>query len=59
MRSTQTVEGSWKPGYKPFGLAMGPQASDMVVCGATPEMKNKLEEIKKDILSGKIKVLEG
>jgi basic membrane protein A len=29
------------------------------VCGATPEMKSKLEQIKKDILSGKIKVLEG
>jgi basic membrane protein A and related proteins len=56
---SEMVKGSWKPGYKPFGLAMGPQASDMVVCGATPEMKKKLDEIKKDILSGKIKVLEG
>lgn len=56
---TEAVKGSWKAGYKPFGLAMGPKASDMVVCGATPEMKKKLEEIKKDILSGKIKVLEG
>ncbi len=55
----QAVKGSWKPGYKPFGLAMGPKSSDMVVCGATPEMKAKLEQIKKDILSGKIKVLEG
>ena len=51
--------GTWKAGYKPFGLAMGPAASDMVVCGATPEMKSKLDQIKKDILSGKIKVLEG
>ena len=51
--------GTWKAGYKPFGLAMGPSASDMVVCGATPEVTKKLEEIKKDILSGKIKVLEG
>lgn len=53
------VGGTWKPGYKPFGLAMGPQASDMVVCGATPAQKAKLEEIKKAILDGKIKVLEG
>ena len=31
----------------------------MVICGATDEQKAKLEQIKKDILSGKIKVLEG
>ena len=55
----EAVGGSWKAGYKPFGLAMGPQASDMVVCGATPEMKSKLDQIKKDIQGGKIKVLEG
>ncbi|WP_066267159.1 BMP family protein [Hydrogenophaga palleronii] len=55
----ETVKGSWKAGYKPFGLAMGAQASDMVVCGASPEVTKKLEDIKKDILSGKIKVLEG
>ena len=28
----QTVAGTWKPGYKPFGLAMGPKASGMVIC---------------------------
>lgn len=56
---SEAVKGTWKAGYKPFGLAMGPKASDMVVCGATPAMKTKLEEIKKDIQSGKIKVLEG
>lgn len=55
----ESVKGTWKAGYKPFGLAMGPKASDMVVCGASPEVTKKLEEIKKDILSGKIKVLEG
>ena len=55
----EAVKGSWKAGYKPFGLAMGPKASDMVVCGASPEVTKKLEEIKKDILGGKIKVLEG
>ncbi len=55
----QAVSGEWKPGYKEFGLKMGPQASDMVICGGTPEQKAKLEEIKKDILSGKIKVLKG
>ena len=55
----ETVAGSWKAGYKPFGLGMGPMASDMIICGGTPEQKAKLEEIKKDILSGKIKTLEG
>lgn len=55
----EAVAGSWKSGYKPFGLAMGPSASDMVICGGTAAQKTKLEQIKKDILSGKIKVLEG
>jgi len=55
----QLVAGTWKAGYKPFGLAMGPHASDIVVCEGTPAMKAKLDAIKADILSGKIKVLEG
>ncbi len=55
----EAVAGTWKAGYKPFGLAMGPKASGMVVCGATPEQNKKLDEIKKMILDGKIKVLEG
>jgi basic membrane protein A len=55
----QSVAGTWKAGYKPFGLGMGPKASGMAVCGATPEMKKKLEQIQKDILDGKIKTLEG
>jgi len=53
------VAGTWKPGYKPFGLAMGPKASDLIICKSTPEMNAKIAQIKKDILSGKIKVLEG
>ena len=55
----QTMAGTWAAGYKPFGLAMGPSASDIVVCSGTPEMKAKLDAIKADILAGKIKVLEG
>jgi len=55
----QIVAGSWKPEFKPFGLAMGPKASGIAVCtGETPAMKAKIEQIEKDILSGKIKVLE-
>ena len=55
----QAVSGEWKPGYKEFGLKMGPEASDMIICGGTPEQKAKLDAIKKDILAGKIKVLKG
>lgn len=55
----QLAGGSWKAEFKPFGLPMGPQASDMKVCGGlNPEQLGKLEEIKKDILSGKIKTLD-
>jgi basic membrane protein A len=55
----EAAAGTWKAGYKPFGLAMGSKASDMVICNGTPEQKAKLEQIKKDIQAGKIKVLEG
>ncbi|MDH6200707.1 basic membrane protein A [Rhizobium leguminosarum] len=55
----ETVGGTWKAGYKPFGLAMGPEASDMAVCNATEDMAKKLKSIIEDIKSGKIKVLEG
>jgi basic membrane protein A and related proteins len=55
----EMVKDSWKPGYKEFGLKMGPEASSMVVCGGTPAQKAKLEEIMKDIMAGKITVLKG
>jgi len=55
----QTVAGTWQPGYKPFGLAMGSAASDMIVCSGTAEQTAKLEAIKKEILSGKITTLNG
>lgn len=55
----QLVAGAWHAEFKPFGLAMGPKASDIAICtGSTPAMKAKLDQIKKDILAGKIKVLE-
>jgi basic membrane protein A len=56
----EAVAGTWKAAYKPFGLAAGPEASDMVICKsvATPEIVAKIDQIKKDILSGKIKVLK-
>jgi len=55
----QFVAGTWEAGYKPFGLAMGPEASGMAICAGTPEMMERLEAIKADILSGAITVLEG
>lgn len=55
----QVVAGTWHAEFKPFGLAMGPKASDIAICsGSTPEMLARLNEIKKGILAGTIKVLE-
>jgi basic membrane protein A len=55
----QWLAGSWKPGSKPFGLQMGAQASDMVICsGATPQMTAKLEQLKKDIIAGSLRTLD-
>jgi basic membrane protein A and related proteins len=56
----QMVAGTWHPEYKQFGLAMGPRAAGIEICaGAAPEMLAKVQEIEKDLLSGKIKVLIG
>lgn len=55
----QLEKHTWQPGYKAFGLTMGPEASDMIVCSSTPEIDAKLKQIKQDIQSGKIHVLEG
>jgi basic membrane protein A len=55
----QLASGAWKAEFKPFGLGMGPEASDMKVCGGlSPEQLGKLEAIEQDILSGKIKTLD-
>ncbi|MFZ1726742.1 MAG: BMP family protein [Albidovulum sp.] len=55
----EALNGSWKPGYKAFGLAMGPQASGMAVCNATPEMQNKIDDAEQAIRDGKIATLDG
>ncbi len=55
----EAVSGTWKAGYKPFGLAMGPEASGIAVCDPAPGMMDKLNAIMDDIKAGKIKVLEG
>jgi basic membrane protein A len=55
----QLVAGTWKAEFKPFGLGMGPMASDMKVCsGLAADQVKKIDQIKKDILAGKIKTLE-
>ena len=59
MPSKAITPAQMKSGLASFKrLAMGPKSSDMVICKGTPEQKAKLEEIKKDLLSGKIKVLD-
>jgi len=55
----EAVSGTWKAGYKPFGLAMGPEASGIAVCDPAPGMMDKLNAIMDDIKAGKIEVLEG
>lgn len=56
----QMVAGTWKPEYKPFGLAMGPQSAGIEVCGGmTPQMQAKIKEIQDALLAGKIKVRVG
>lgn len=55
----QLFADTWEAGYKPFGLAMGKDASDMIVCEGDADMKAKLEDIMKKILAGEIKTLEG
>ncbi|MBD3885598.1 BMP family protein [Phormidium tenue FACHB-886] len=54
----QMLAGTWKPEAKDFGLQAGPQASDVVICtGATPKFTQTIDQIKADIVSGKIKTL--
>ena len=55
----QAVAGTWAASYKPFGLAMGPDASGIAVCAPTPEITEKLDQIMDDIKAGTITLLEG
>ncbi|HSW18585.1 MAG TPA: BMP family protein [Ramlibacter sp.] len=56
----QIMAGTWKPESKAFGLAMGPRSAGIEVCsGATPELLANVQQIQKDLLSGKIKVAIG
>lgn len=55
----KALSGKWEPGYLPFGLAMGDEASDFTFCAASEEMRARIAEIKDDLRSGKITTLEG
>jgi basic membrane protein A and related proteins len=44
---------SWKPGFLPYGLEAGPDASNFVICQAAPEITARIDQVKKDIVSGK------
>jgi basic membrane protein A len=51
------LNGSWTPGFLPYGLEAGPTASDIVICQPTSEMSAKIDQVKRDIVAGKIKTL--
>jgi hypothetical protein len=44
-------------GFLPYGLEAGPQASSFVFCSPNPELTAKIDQVKADIVSGKIKTL--
>jgi basic membrane protein A len=47
----------WTAGFLPYGLEAGPEASSFVFCLPTPELTAKIDQVKADIVSGKIKTL--
>lgn len=51
------LNGSWKPGFLPYGLEAGPEASNFVFCSPTPALTAKIDQVKADIISGKVKTL--
>lgn len=55
----QFIAGTWQAGSRPFGLKAGAEASDFVICGGSADISAKLNQIKQDIVAGKIKTLEG
>jgi basic membrane protein A len=54
---TRFLGGTWTPGFLPYGLEAGPTASDIVLCQTAPEISTKIDQVKRDIISGKIKTL--
>ncbi len=48
---------SWVPGFLPYGLEAGPEASNFVFCHPNPDLKAKIDQVKKDIVDGKVKTL--
>jgi len=48
---------TWQPGFLPYGLEAGSEASSFEFCTPQPELMTKIEQVKADIVSGKIKTL--
>ena len=48
---------TWKAGFLPYGLEAGPEASNFVFCQPAPELTAKIDQVKKEIVSGKIATL--
>jgi basic membrane protein A len=51
------LENTWQPGFLPYGLKAGTQASTISICNPTPEITAKLEAVKAELTSGKIETL--
>jgi basic membrane protein A and related proteins len=48
---------TWQAGFLPYGLEAGPEASNFVFCAPKPELTARIDQVKADIISGKIKTL--
>jgi basic membrane protein A len=51
------LNGTWQPGFLPYGLQAGPKASNFVFCSPTPALTAKVDQVMTDIKSGKITTL--
>ena len=51
------LDGTWTPGFLPYGLEAGPEASNFVFCTPNPELAARVEQAKQDIISGKVVTL--
>ena len=53
------LENKWTAGSSAYGLRAGPDASDIVLCNPNREVQTRLDQIRQEIISGKITTLEG
>ncbi|GAA3208977.1 BMP family ABC transporter substrate-binding protein [Actinocorallia longicatena] len=50
------LDGTFKAAQVPFGVASGLGTTDLILCGATPEVTAKIDKIEKDLAAGTIKI---